>query len=75
MVLDPDCGHCKNIYTKIANTGIITDKVALITRWSNEDELQYLLGNRARPTAFPHAIDLNTNARLGVDKLYSVLGI
>lgn len=75
IVLDPDCGHCQHIFKEMATQGVATDKIAVLSRWSNENELAYKLGQLSRPEAFPHAIDLGSNSRLSVQHLYSLLDL
>jgi len=75
IVLDPDCYHCRNLFQAMVEQGVTKHKIALLMRWKDDDDLLVKLGGLARPTAFPHAIDLSSNNSLSIDQLCSVLDI
>jgi hypothetical protein len=75
IVLDPGCSHCQHLYEKMATQGTTTNKIALLCRWKDEDDLLSRLTPYARPVAFPHAIDLQSGDTLSVPELEARLGL
>lgn len=75
IVLDPGCSHCQHLYEKMATQGTTTNKIALLCRWKDEEDLLLRLTPYARPVAFPHAIDLQSGDTLSVPELEARLGL